>query len=261
MTDKPTDKATIQVDVWGGELHQTHMTADLFAGWGDAFAHIRTMVDAGCLCNILHTDFKAPPGKADAAMLQLMAGELQDSTPPEGVIAVMRVTVEDTTFWVEGHDITDAYEAFGEELKVDFLYAAPGAPLCQDEGCPHHGKPHVCVSKPLDDARLKELTTMWRGEAKHMETAQAVGDDDGVKYGTDCIDTANALEAYSGALADVWRALRLDDPDSTLRLLLAMTLGDDKAAAIRGMVEQVAPPTPETHPGMFDPRYVSRDHG
>lgn len=45
-----------------------------------------------------------------------------------------------------------------------------GEPLCEDEGCPHHGKPHVCVSTPdtpsarpqMGDFVLIETLRWWR---------------------------------------------------------------------------------------------------
>jgi ribosomal protein S11 len=61
-----------QVDFWGGDMHTEEAGTLEFAGWAAAAEAMRTAVDAGLLCNVLHTDFKAPPGAAEAAMRKLL---------------------------------------------------------------------------------------------------------------------------------------------------------------------------------------------
>lgn len=60
------------VDTWGGDLHQEHIASANFEEWLDASAYMGARMDEGSLCNVLHTDFKAKPGEADAAMLKLV---------------------------------------------------------------------------------------------------------------------------------------------------------------------------------------------
>lgn len=66
----------IQVDTWGGDLHQRHVSQNTFETWEAASEFMRLRIDEGHLCNVLDADFKAPPGRAEeaeAAMLkQLM---------------------------------------------------------------------------------------------------------------------------------------------------------------------------------------------
>lgn len=50
-----------QVDVWGGDLHQNHLGAKQYDDWAQVSDFIGPLVDAGLLCNVLHTDFQAPP--------------------------------------------------------------------------------------------------------------------------------------------------------------------------------------------------------
>lgn len=58
---------------------------------------------------------------------------------------------------------------------VDDLEAQFGLPekpeadgLCDDEGCPHHGTPHICITTPLTDEQVAEI------ERAHAETADAI---------------------------------------------------------------------------------------
>jgi hypothetical protein len=51
---------TIQVDVWGGDLHQRHVSEHYFDSFQKAVNLISEQIEAGNLCNILHTDFVAP---------------------------------------------------------------------------------------------------------------------------------------------------------------------------------------------------------
>lgn len=50
-----------QIDVWGGDLHQRHLGAKQCDDWAQASDFMGPLIDAGLLCSVLHTDFKAPP--------------------------------------------------------------------------------------------------------------------------------------------------------------------------------------------------------
>lgn len=50
----------IQIDTWGGDLHQNHVGTDYFDYWQEALKFVQERVEEGHLCNVLHTDFKAP---------------------------------------------------------------------------------------------------------------------------------------------------------------------------------------------------------
>lgn len=63
----------IQIDIWGGDMHQRLVREHLVDNWTAAFSIIRDAVEAGLLANVLHTDFKAPESMADAALLALIA--------------------------------------------------------------------------------------------------------------------------------------------------------------------------------------------
>lgn len=65
----------IQVDIWGGKLHQRLAESRTFEEWPDALGYIQKHVDAGNLANVLATDFKAPKKETDAAFLALIKGE------------------------------------------------------------------------------------------------------------------------------------------------------------------------------------------
>lgn len=54
-----------QIDFWGGELHQNHVAEYYAAEWSDAQQQMKEAVDAGLLCNVLHTDFICPPEKKE----------------------------------------------------------------------------------------------------------------------------------------------------------------------------------------------------
>jgi len=49
-----------EVDAWSGDLHQVHVGSKKFDDWRAASDFMERLVDAGLLCNALHTDFKAP---------------------------------------------------------------------------------------------------------------------------------------------------------------------------------------------------------
>lgn len=67
-----------RIDVWGGDLHQRHLETQELDSWRDAETYMLRQVESGLLCNILHTDFKAP---ADRASEQ--AQELIRDLPPD----------------------------------------------------------------------------------------------------------------------------------------------------------------------------------
>ena len=73
-------QSKIQVDVWGGELHQNHVASVEFKVWADASQFVEHQIESGMLCNVLHTDFKAPSERVDemtAAVLKgFMGGDL-----------------------------------------------------------------------------------------------------------------------------------------------------------------------------------------
>ena len=64
---------TYQVDSWGGDLHQRHLGAKRFDHFEEAAKFMESQVDAGLLCNVLHTDFKAPPERVAEAERDLAA--------------------------------------------------------------------------------------------------------------------------------------------------------------------------------------------
>lgn len=64
--------AFIQIDVWGGDLHQSLIRSYSVSSWRQASPIIAREVEAGNLANVLHTDFKAPAGAADAAIERLI---------------------------------------------------------------------------------------------------------------------------------------------------------------------------------------------
>ena len=66
----------IQIDVWAGELHQDHVGSHHTDDWPAAAEFMQAQVDAGMLCNVLHTDFKAPPERV-AEMEAALAAALQ----------------------------------------------------------------------------------------------------------------------------------------------------------------------------------------
>lgn len=86
MTEEPK-AGGIQVDVWGGTLHQNLMEEHLFEDWKDAADLIQSRVEAGCLCNVLHTDYRPPAGEQAEAMeaaLTALAIEHLGLAPREG---------------------------------------------------------------------------------------------------------------------------------------------------------------------------------
>lgn len=54
-----------QIDVWGGDLHQNHLGAKHCETWAQTADFMAPLIDAGLLCNVLHTDFKAPPERVE----------------------------------------------------------------------------------------------------------------------------------------------------------------------------------------------------
>jgi hypothetical protein len=68
----------IKVDVWGGDLHQNHISEHNFDNFADAATLVNCQIEAGNLCNVLHTDFIAPPERVaeqEAAMALRLALE------------------------------------------------------------------------------------------------------------------------------------------------------------------------------------------
>ena len=62
----------IQIDVWGGDLHQNLVREHFAEDWAKASALIEAEVEAGCLVNVLHLDFKCPPDKGQEAAVDLI---------------------------------------------------------------------------------------------------------------------------------------------------------------------------------------------
>jgi hypothetical protein len=60
-----------QVDVWAGDLHQNLVGSARFDEWVDAADFMRKSMDEGSLCNVLHTDFIAPPERARETEIEL----------------------------------------------------------------------------------------------------------------------------------------------------------------------------------------------
>lgn len=71
----------IQVDVWGGELHQNHVASVEFDTWAEASQFMEQQVEAGLLCNVLHTDFKTPSERVDEMTAAVLAGMHLQETP------------------------------------------------------------------------------------------------------------------------------------------------------------------------------------
>lgn len=55
----------IQVDIWGGDLHQRLVRSYEETDWKRVAEIVECEVEAGMLVNILHTDFKCPPEKVE----------------------------------------------------------------------------------------------------------------------------------------------------------------------------------------------------
>lgn len=62
-----------QIDVWGGDLHQRHLGIRQCNTWAQVADFIGPLVDAGLLCNVLHTDFKAPSERISEMEKELAA--------------------------------------------------------------------------------------------------------------------------------------------------------------------------------------------
>lgn len=54
--------------------------------------------------------------------------------------------------------VTGMYPGEAETGLPDFLRAVPRTLLCDDEGCPQHGTPHVCVTPA---ANPQETAHSW----------------------------------------------------------------------------------------------------
>ena len=67
-----TKPSHIQIDIWGGDMHMNLIRSRSTSCWKEAAQIIEREVEAGNLANVLHTDFKAPAGAADAAMQRLI---------------------------------------------------------------------------------------------------------------------------------------------------------------------------------------------
>ena len=71
---KSNNPTFILVDVWAGDLHQSLVETGQFDDFEEAADFMRERVDAGMLCNVLHTDFKAPAEKVEEQK-KALAGE------------------------------------------------------------------------------------------------------------------------------------------------------------------------------------------
>ena len=65
-------KPCFLVDVWGGDVHQHLIESAQFDNFEDAFDFMNDRVESGMLCNVLHTDFKAPDEKVKACEQKLI---------------------------------------------------------------------------------------------------------------------------------------------------------------------------------------------
>ena len=63
----------IQIDVWSGDLHQRHTGTLKTECWKEAAEFMEGQVEGGMLCNVLHTDFKAPSDRVAEAEKALAA--------------------------------------------------------------------------------------------------------------------------------------------------------------------------------------------
>lgn len=63
----------IQIDVWSGDLHTNHVGRHQVDNWQEAASFMEGQVEGGMLCNVLHTDFKAPPERVAEAEKALAA--------------------------------------------------------------------------------------------------------------------------------------------------------------------------------------------
>lgn len=48
------------VDVWCGDLHTEHFGSKSCETWQEAADFMGPLIDTGLLCNVLHSDFRAP---------------------------------------------------------------------------------------------------------------------------------------------------------------------------------------------------------
>ena len=60
-----------QVDTWAGDVHQNFVSSNLFDDWDIASSFMKERMDEGALCNVLHTDFKAPSERIEEAEIAL----------------------------------------------------------------------------------------------------------------------------------------------------------------------------------------------
>lgn len=66
----------IQVDVWGGDLHQKIIREHICTKWSEVFEITERECEAGNLINILCIDFKVPESRRlemDLAILRALA--------------------------------------------------------------------------------------------------------------------------------------------------------------------------------------------
>lgn len=50
----------IQIDLWGGDLHQNLVQTHRLDDWAEAFDLVQEAAETGLLVNLLHLDFRAP---------------------------------------------------------------------------------------------------------------------------------------------------------------------------------------------------------
>lgn len=70
----------VQVDVWGGDLHQRLVRSFTCESWAEVAKITETECEAGNLVNVLCLDFKTPPDRqseVDQAMKKLMKGNIE----------------------------------------------------------------------------------------------------------------------------------------------------------------------------------------
>jgi hypothetical protein len=66
----------IQVDVWGGDLHQNLVREHICTKWSEVFTIIENECETGNLVNILCLDFKVPESRRaemDLAIVRALA--------------------------------------------------------------------------------------------------------------------------------------------------------------------------------------------
>lgn len=63
----------ILVDVWGGDLFNTHMREEWFDDWPPALEFIQETIETGLMVNVIHSDFDLPPAKQVESMSAYIA--------------------------------------------------------------------------------------------------------------------------------------------------------------------------------------------